>query len=352
MFNFYLTSPYGADLQCSAPLRLGQLIVIAYSNATASISSASQNRSPNYWWVNQNQTYTEEISGSFLWSPKKKSDGSRNPFYDFMKEVKAGDIVFSFSDTFIKAIGIATGSATSKEKPVFEKASSNWSDEGWHVPVEFTELVRHVRPKDHIQKLQSCLPEKYSPMQPNGNGLQSVYLAHVPETMAKVLISLIGQEYDKVLEIAQEKQDDVICDELEDTIEERTDIGPTMKEQLVKARRGQGLFKINVRRNEKACRVTGVTDPRNLRASHIKPWKDCDDLERLNGCNGLMLAPHVDHLFDRGFISFTDAGDLIIAPTLDRSILARWGIPEVLNVGSLKKQAPFLAYHRKFVLKN
>ena len=124
-----------------------------------------------------------------------------------------------------------------------------------------------------------------------------------------------------------------------------------MKEQLVKARRGQGLFKINVRRTEKACRVTGVTDPRNLRASHIKPWKDCSDQERLSGYNGLMLAPHVDHLFDRGFISFSDDGDLIIAASLDRTILASWGIPEVLNVGSLSKQAQFLAYHRAFVLK-
>lgn len=310
-----------------------------------------QDSSRNYWWVNQNQTYIEEISGSFLWSPKTKSDGSRNPFYDFMTKVQAGDIVFSFSDTLIKAIGIATGSATSKEKPVFEKASSNWSNEGWHVPVEFTELAHHVRPKDHISQIRAHLPNEYSPIQLNGNGNQAVYLTHVPRPMAEVLIGLIGQEYTKVLDSVQQIQDEIICSKLEEVIEERTDIGPTMREQLVKARRGQGLFKINVRRKEKACRVTGVTDPRNLRASHIKPWKDCSDQERLSGHNGLMLAPHVDHLFDRGFISFTDDGDLIIAPTLDRTILTRWGIPEVLNVGSLKKKAHFLAYHREFVLK-
>ena len=268
-----------------------------------------------------------------------------------MEEVRPGDVIFSYCNTLIKAIGIATGPARSAPKPDFGRAGGNWSDDGWHVPVDYTELSNTIRPKDHIEVLRPLLPSKYSPLQASGDGLQSVYLAHVPVPMAELLISLIGSEYSAVTDRANRLQYEAVCDVLEEGIVGRTDIGPTMKEQLVKSRRGQGLFKINVRRNEKSCRVTGVTDPRNLRASHIKPWKDCSDKEKLNGCNGLMLAPHVDHLFDRGFISFTDNGELIISPTLDRSILHRWGIPEVLNVGPLQKQAEFLAYHRKFVLK-
>ena len=62
-----------------------------------------------YWWVNQNQTYRTEVPGGFLWSPKTRSDGARNQFYDNMKDVVAGDVVFSFCDTRIKAIGVATG---------------------------------------------------------------------------------------------------------------------------------------------------------------------------------------------------------------------------------------------------
>lgn len=324
----------------------------AFNPAESLLNLPTQQQPPkNWWWVNQNQTYAEEVSGNFLWSPKVKSNGSRNQFYDFMKEVRAGDIVFSYCDTLIKAIGIATGPAQSAPKPDFGKAGGNWSDEGWYVPVEYTELIHHVRPKDHIKLLLPTLPNKYSPLQPNGNGLQSVYLAQVPHQMAEILIGLIGAEYSTVTDRANHLQDEAECDLLEAGIAGRTDIVATMKEQLVKARRGQGLFKLNVRKNEKSCRVTGVTDPRNLRASHIKPWKDCSDIEKLHGCNGLMLAPHVDHLFDRGFISFTDSGDLIISSTLDRSVLQCWGIPEVLNVGSLHKQAEFLAYHRKFVLK-
>jgi len=60
-----------------------------------------------YWWVNQNQTYMHEVFGGYLWSPKTNSNGARNQFYDNMKRVDPGDVVLSFSDTYIKAVGIA-----------------------------------------------------------------------------------------------------------------------------------------------------------------------------------------------------------------------------------------------------
>lgn len=45
-----------------------------------------------YWWVNQNQTYRQEIQGGYLWSPKRNANGARNPFYESMREVSPGDI--------------------------------------------------------------------------------------------------------------------------------------------------------------------------------------------------------------------------------------------------------------------
>lgn len=59
-----------------------------------------------YWWVNQNQTYKFEVNGGFLWSPKTRSDGGKNHFYKTMEEVRPGDLVFSYCDTYIKAIGV------------------------------------------------------------------------------------------------------------------------------------------------------------------------------------------------------------------------------------------------------
>jgi putative restriction endonuclease len=91
--------------------------------------------SMRYWWVNQNRTYRAEVRGNFMWSPKTNANGARNQFYDNMREVAPGDIVFSFCDTRIKAAGIVTGTAQTAPKPDFGSAGLNWSEEGWFVPV-------------------------------------------------------------------------------------------------------------------------------------------------------------------------------------------------------------------------
>ena len=307
-----------------------------------------------YWWVNQNQTYKSEVPGGFLWSPKTRADGARNQFYENMREVAVGDVVFSFCDTRIKAIGVAVGRAETSPRPDFGAAGANWSKEGWLVPVEFKELRSQIRPKDNITLIRPHLPTKYSPLQHSGDGLQSVYLAEVPAPMSAVLADLIGDEYLSALKELQGEADEaeIVSDQQEESIKGRTDIGATTKDQLVKSRRGQGVFKANVRLNEKGCRVTGVIDPQHLRASHIKPWKDSTDEEKLNGCNGLLLAPHIDHLFDKGHISFLDNGDLLVSPKLDRSVLANWGILMEMNVGPFNPhQSVFLEYHRRSVFK-
>ena len=307
-----------------------------------------------YWWVNQNQTYKNEVPGGFLWSPKTRADGGRNQFYDNMRQVEAGDVVFSFCDTRIKAIGVAAGMADSSPKPNFGTVGSTWANEGWLVPVEFKELHSQIRPKDYIDQLRPHLPGKYSPLQGNGDGLQSVYLAEVPPQMADVLIELIGHEYWAVLHAlkGEAKDHDTFEDLQENAIKGRTDIGVTTKEQLVKSRRGQGIFKANVRLNEKGCRITGVSDLQHLRASHIKPWKDSSDEEKLNGCNGLLLAPHVDHLFDKGLISFEDNGNLLISPQLDLEVLDKWKLPIAMSVGVFNtQQSGFLAFHRESVFR-
>lgn len=307
-----------------------------------------------YWWVNQNQTYKSEVPGGFLWSPKTKSNGHRNQFYENMCEVTPGDLVFSFCDTKIKAIGVVVGETQSAPKPDFGSTGDQWSDEGWLVPVEFQEVAFPVRPKDYIEQLRSYLPPKYSPLQDNGDGLQSVYLATVPEPMAEVLISIIGLDYHNILNslLSNSRDSEEDADRVEENLKGRTDIGPTVREQLVRSRRGQGIFKANVRLNEHGCRITGTTELKHLRASHIKPWKDSNDEEKLNGCNGLLLSPHVDHLFDRGFITFEDNGDLIFSPTMSTTVSSEWGLPTTLNVTPFSSaQCEFLAYHRANVFK-
>jgi len=132
-----------------------------------------------YWWVNQNQTYRHEVQGGYLWSPKRKANGISNPFYDFMREVAPGDVVFSFAETRIKAIGRIASHAYEAPKPLeFGEAGAYWDRIGWRVDVRFAELRLPIRPAEHMAVLAALLPSRYAPLQADGRGLQSVYLTY------------------------------------------------------------------------------------------------------------------------------------------------------------------------------
>jgi putative restriction endonuclease len=291
------------------------------------------------------------VPGGFLWSPKRNKNGGRNQFYENMTEVRAGDLIFSFCDTRIKAVGVAVAGAASSNKPDFGTVGDQWHDEGWLVPVEFEEVDNSVRPKDFIDELRPHFAPKYNPLQANGDGNQGVYLAEISEGFAITLLTKMGRSIDDLV-VEDDIKAELEAQVAQQSLEGRTDIGETQKRQMVLARRGQGIFKANVRLNEGACRVTGVSDLRLLIASHIKPWSKSSDKEKLDGCNGLLLSPHVDRLFDRGLISFEDDGVLIRSPILDSDIWEAWGLGHVENVGTFSdKQRTYLAYHRAEVFK-
>ena len=230
----------------------------------------------------------------------------------------------------------------------------NWENNiGWKVKVSFTKLTNKVRPKDHIELLRPLLPARYSPLQPNGNGLQSVYLTEVPGPLAEVIIGLIGQEVAPIA-LAAHNAKPVPADDLdfwerkiEQEVVSNSTIPETDRLAIVRARNGQGLFKERVSKIELRCRITGVDNPVHLIASHCKPWRDSTNEERLNGENGLLLTPSIDHLFDRGFIGFEDNGTLIISPVAHRPSLQRMGIDTetIVNVGGFSSgQKQFLDF--------
>ena len=312
-----------------------------------------------YWWVNQNQTYKHEVGGGYLWSPKRNANGARNPFYESMREVSPGDLIFSFKDTRILAIGIAQSYCWENPKPIeFGNSGQNWENIGWKVKVNFTEIKNAIRPKEHMTMLGPYLPDKYSPLQPNGNGLQSLYLTELPIPFAEVLIGLIGHEASYLSSVAEVVVPALADDlefwesKMESDIVSDTSVIETEKLSIVKARVGQGVFRERVSLIEKKCRITGVDNPVHLIASHCKPWRDSNNQERLDGENGLLLTPSIDHLFDRGFIGFENNGRLIISPVAHRPSLQLMGIDtaQTVNVGNFSSgQQKFLEFHRKSV---
>jgi hypothetical protein len=317
-----------------------------------------------YWWVNHKQTFRHEFSGNYIWSPKTKRGGTLNPFYETMREVAPGDVVFSYAGGVIQGFGIGqTHCYTSPRPDEFGHIGEVWDELGWRVDINFNRITPTLRPADHMKTLASVLPERYSPLSQAGHGYQHVYLASIPKKMALVLAQLISATLLQIVQGTRAAEETNILDtellginEWEEAETNRIvgnkTLAETTRKALIKARIGQGLFRRNVASLECRCRVTGVTYAAHLFASHIKPWRESTNNERLNGENGLLLTPSIDHLFDRGFISFEDNGELIVSNVAHKESVRRMGVDteHVVRVGRFSEgQKTFLAHHRRSV---
>ena len=134
-----------------------------------------------------------------------------------------------------------------------------------------------------------------------------------------------------------------------DTIKKLKNLSLTKKKQLIMARRGQGLFRKALDQIwEGKCAVTGVSARQALRASHIKPWKQASNKQRLDGHNGLLLVATIDALFDKGLISFADDGCMHLSPMIsnnDKKILRLTAA--TLRSRPSRQQAQYLREHRR-----
>lgn len=319
-----------------------------------------------YWWVNHKLTARRMIEGGYLWSPKhktRKADNGiiNNETYNNMRRVDPDDLIISFSKK-ISFVGRATGFAFTAKMPLaLAPLSTPWGDSGWLLPVAWSPLEHQILPRDHIDLLRALLPPKHSPIKPDGDGNQNVFLAEISAELFEVLCGLAGFEPSVAGYAGQnaptpESMDEEAAQRIVAAYETYT----TEAEAVVMARRGQGKFRQNVRQQEGACRLTGIANPEFLIASHIKPWRVCEAGERLDGANGLMLTPNADRLFDRGFITFHDGGEVEISSRLPMNDLGRLGFREeqmaerrMLQPAQPKAfsapQRQYLEYHRKQV---
>jgi len=309
-------------------------------------------RSPNisFWWVNHKQTFEYEIEGGYIWSPKNNRNGSFNQTYINLTLTNPGDVVFSYANGRISAIGIVSDIYKEQNRPPeFGKSGALWDKAGWVVPINWTKLDNPIHPKEHLSDISPLLPKINSPLQRNGNGNQICYLASISDELGSFIYGLTSKNNPVIPEIINEIKNEVEEDREVKQIESR-DIGQTEKEQLIKARRGQGLFRQNVESIERFCRLTRMTNKRFLIASHIKPWKDSTDREKIDGNNGLLLSPHVDKLFDGGWITFTDSGEILCADKNVQDVMKQWGLNPNMNVGAFSKdQCNYMEYHRNKV---
>lgn len=319
-----------------------------------------------YWWVNHKQTFREEFLGGYVWCPKRRKDGHIHHFYETVREIRPGDMVFSYAHAAVQGFGYARTHAYSCPRPdEFGAVGESWDLVGWRADVQFIKFNKPLRTADYSAKIAPLLPQLYSPIRADGFGNQGAYFSQISRRLALCIAELADSQLLQHFEAMQlDDSDETVIefelpslldweDRQQKVIESAMDVPETDRRALILARVGQGRFKQNVFRFEKSCRITKVFNPTHLIASHIKPWRESNNEERLSAANGLLLTPSMDHLFDRGFISFTDDGELIQSPIADTDSLRKMGLPveKSLQVGPFNSdQRFFLEHHRNEIL--
>lgn len=122
-------------------------------------------------------------------------------------------------------------------------------------------------------------------------------------------------------------------------------ISETEKSVMASARMGQGTFRNQLINMWKGCAISGYKNTQMLIASHIKPWKDSSNQERLDKYNGLLLLANFDKAFDLGFISFMDSGQILISPQLEAPNVI--GVDDNSSITLQHAHKGYLDFHRE-----
>lgn len=139
------------------------------------------------------------------------------------------------------------------------------------------------------------------------------------------------------------------------TVESDSNIKGEERECIIKQRVNQSIFRERMlERFHKKCALCGVSNEQLLIASHIKPWSKSDSDEKLSKFNGLLLCPNHDRLFDRGYISFSDDGHIMISSQISSTDWAPLNVNEDMKISDdliSKEMKAYLDYHRTNIFK-
>lgn len=289
-----------------------------------------------YWLVYQGSSFKRSRAGGYLWAPQRNKDGRGQFYWENMTRLQTGDLVFSGFDGAVRALSYVEGPPRAASGPDPEDAKS-WYGIGWQADVSYVDLPAPLRYTDWVPAIRSALPARYGPFDKNNQGNQG-YLFELPDAVGEHLIKL-----------ARRAGVDIALRALE-----AAPVPPakqTQRESTVLARIGQGQFRDSLlTRWEGKCAVTGLDRRELLRASHVKPWSACNDQERLDGSNGLLLSAAYDSAFDALLITFDDSGKIEFAPDFTADTAARAGISATAAIRLVDtKLREYLAVHRELV---
>ena len=129
-------------------------------------------------------------------------------------------------------------------------------------------------------------------------------------------------------------------------LENNVELTSTERTSIIQSRIGQGSFRSSLIRYWQGCSISNCAMTPVLIASHIKPWRESDNHQRLDVYNGLLLLPNYDKLFDKGYISFDPKGKLVSSHLLGKDTKEILGITDGLSLRKLDdKHVEYLKYH-------
>lgn len=145
---------------------------------------------------------------------------------------------------------------------------------------------------------------------------------------------------------SQTNDDTQLLDDLQE-IDDSKELSKTEKKNLVNCRIGQGSFRKDLIEYWNGCSVTQYQNTNTLIASHIKPWKNSTNNERLDVYNGFLLTPNLDKLFDKGYISFDDKGKIMISNALNN--FEQLCVDKSMKIEIKNEHKKYLKFHRDSV---
>lgn len=289
-----------------------------------------------FWLVYQGDSWARARAGNHLWAPKRNKLGRTNFYHENMTRVRPGELIFSGVDNAVRAVSQSIAPAYTATRPDPDR-DGRWDEEGWRLDVVYTDLKPAVPYSEFVPLFPTSLQKKYGAFRSDGGPNQG-YMFEIPLEVGQYLIEYLdAYEFDSVGKAAEAAN--------------AYASKPTERQILAKARVGQGQFRADVLEDFGGrCGVSGLAQKELLRASHIKPWAGCSDLERLDPFNGLLLSAAYDAAFDARLISFGEDGSLILAPDFDASDALKAGIdPKArLTLPDAKRQT-YLAAHREML---
>lgn len=272
----------------------------------------------------QNELYELQREQQILSCPQKDAFGNIPHYYARMIELSQGDKIFHYTNGNIVAIGIV-------DKPTVARFNESNNTYYFTSKIHYEIITNPLHIRSYWDELKQLLPTEYSAFQKNGHD-NGGFLYPCDENLASLLI----------VKIALLNQTEPVMQEILETdakIQTKMRLGhQAYKEKL-----------LQLWNNE--CVICKINIQELLRASHAKPWRDSNNQERLDPYNGLLLCAHHDALFDKGFISFNEQGEILLSEELLKSDPYIYSINPDTKIYLYEENLRYILWHQSYVFK-